>query len=87
MECLRPLQLRTTLTGFPPRQSLASAPLLLLMATLQFLASALNIGRNESQTDMVCGKIPLSNTFNQYRHLPPLKHPYVLNPYKMAQEA
>lgn len=39
--CLRPLTLRTTRTGFPERQSLASAPLRSLMGALQLRASAL----------------------------------------------
>lgn len=39
--CLRPLQLRTTLTGLPSFQFFASAPFLSLTGTLQLRANAL----------------------------------------------
>ena len=40
--CLRPLQLRITLTGFPPFQFLASAPSFSFTEALQLIASALS---------------------------------------------
>lgn len=52
--CLRPLQLRTTLTGLPSFQFFACAPFLSLTGMLQLRASALVVKKKTDYSDILC---------------------------------